>query len=324
VVTPHNELMATDPLQTALDEIEHRRAAGIGDLAAELRQRVDVLGDAPLNSRPRQEAFAEVMDALTPPGFDLFPMPDECFVELTSHVVRIVGVVVDVARRQLVATLGRRLFLDEGRVMHEILSLQRPYRGEGLAVLLLDRSFAFYDSIGLTSVEVHAALETGRWYWARLGFDFDDPTDEAFVRTWATVALLALGEQPLPPDAPARRLAQLGAGATPAQTISVEELHAHMSAFENARLADPATTTDYQRLGVAMSQRLGAPWLDEARLRECAELNGLAFDEPILLGRAVMICGLDWHGAFDLTDAGARAAFDEEFNRTLKKIAKRP
>ena len=74
----HNEAVNTDGLQVTLDAIAARRAE-ITDLGAELRQRIDELGEARLNTQARQNAFAEVIEAITPPNFDVFPYPDGRF-----------------------------------------------------------------------------------------------------------------------------------------------------------------------------------------------------------------------------------------------------
>jgi hypothetical protein len=223
----------------------------------------------------------------------------------------------------VVGELIRHLQLDAGRVGHELLRVQRPYRGAGLAILLLDRSFAFYQECGLRLVAVHAALETGRWYWARLGFDFETPTERAFVAGWGVLALEALGEPLLPITAPARRWAQLGT-ASPPRMVSLRELHTAVSAHVKRRLADPHEAATYQNLAVAMRERLGGDWIDHDRFAACAHENGVALDEQIPLGRAIMLTGPDWNGVFDLSSRAVRDAFDEELNRTLKRLAANP
>jgi GNAT superfamily N-acetyltransferase len=309
----------TDPLQTALDAITERRAAGIPNLGIELRTRIDELGGVALDSPPLQAAFEEVLEGLTPPEFDLFPVPDACGLNAADHEIAIRGTLIDQANRQVVGEIARLLRLDAGRAEHEFLRLQRPYRGTGMATLLLDRSFRLYTRCGIERVGVHAALETGRWYWARLGFDFESPIDRALVATWGTIALRALGEQPLPFDSPARRWALFGAGEDPPRELSLEALHTAMSTFVDAQLADAAEHTAYERLASAFSSRLESGWLEIDRFIECAKSNSVDFAEPILLGKAIMLTGPDWHGGFDLTDPGTRSAFDEELNRALKR-----
>lgn len=311
-----------DPLQPVLDDIAARRGA-IADMAGELRRRIDELGPLALDTQARQEAFKEVLEAITPPGFDLFALPDSCRIDPVDHAIVICGAVVDQARRQVVGTIVRELSLDAADVKHEFLELQRPYRGAGLATLLLKRSFDFYDTIGVRRVLVHAALETGRWYWARLGFDFASPGDRAFVAAWGIIALQALGEPVLAPDAPARRWAQLGSG-DPEATVSLRELHTSMNVLVSAALADPATRPQFEQLATAFSTRLRAGWLERERFVAVAEQNGLAFDDRVSLGRAIMLTGTDWQGVFDLTSQGARDAFEEELNRTLKKSTRQP
>lgn len=314
--------MPPDPLQPILDGIFSRQAS-VNDLGADLRQRIDELGQVTLDSQARQAAFGEILDAITPPGFDVFPFPDECRVDPADHSIELVGAVVDQARRQVVGVINRKLVLDIASVKHEFLRLQRPYRGAGLTPLLLERSLAFYDSIGIRHVHVHAALETGRWYWARLGFDFATPGDRGLVATWGTIALMALSEKLLPPDSPARRWAQLGSGDPPV-LISLEDLRAKMEVLVAAGLADPATRAQFEDLENAYSGLFGVGWMDVDRFVACAEDNGFAVADDVPIGRAIMLTGPDWNGVFDLSNQGARDAFEEELNRALKKSAQPP
>jgi GNAT superfamily N-acetyltransferase len=326
VALTYDPVMAGDPesppeAAAVLDAIAKRRAAGIADLGAELHARIDELGGIALDSPPLQSAFEEVFKGLTPPEFDLFPVPDACGIDTAGHEIAIRGALVDQANRQVVGDLARLLRLDAGRAEHELLRLQSPYRGAGLATLLLEGSFRLYERCGIEQVGVHAALETGRWYWARLGFEFESPTSRALVTTWGTIALQALGAPPLAFDSPARRWAQLGAGEDPPRHLSLEALRVALSAFVDARLADPAEKPTYQRLASTFSDRFQSDWLGHERFLDCARRNGIPFDKPILLGKAIMLSGPDWYGVFDLGDPGTRAAFAEELNRALTRQA---
>ena len=313
--------MPEEGLEEIIDEIDRRRAAGIADLAVELRRRVDELGDRPLNTRPLQDTMLEVFEAFTPAGFALYPIPDDCRVLITGgRQIIVAGTVVDATLRQTVGTMARHLDLDAGSVDHQFLRVQKPYRGGGLALLLLDRSFRFYERVGLQRVTVHAALETGRWYWARLGFEFERPLERLLIASWGVTCLRALGEPLIAPDAPARRWAQLGSG-DPPREVTLKQLRDAVSTFV-AHVADPAHQT-YKQLGTALSARLGADWLDMARFELLAAANEIEIDEPIALGRAIMLTGVDWHGVFDLTHTPAREAFNEELQSRLRKLAGR-
>jgi GNAT superfamily N-acetyltransferase len=309
-----------DGLDEIIHEIDRRREAGIADPAVELRRRVDELGDRPLDTRPLQDTMLEVFEAFTPAGFALYPIPDECRVLVTGgQQIMVAGTVVDATLRQTVGTIARHLDLDAGTVDHQFLRVQKPYRGGGLALLLLDRSFRFYERVGLQRVTVHAALETGRWYWARLGFEFEHPLERVLIASWGVTCLRALGEPLIAPDAPARRWAQLGSG-DPPREVTLEQLHDAVSTFV-AHVADPAHEDTYQQLGAVLSARLGADWLDMARFELLAAANGIEIDEPIALGRAIMLTGIDWHGVFDLAHKPAREAFNEELQSRLRKLA---
>lgn len=292
-------------------------------LADELRERIDRAGARSLDTPARQAEFREVLDGFTPTNFDLFPLPDECGVDPDGHRIRIKGALVDTGNAQVVGVLARQLILDAARANHEHLELQRPYRGLGLTPLLLEKSFELYERCEIVRIHVHAGLQTGRWYWARLGFDFESPADLAVVATWGTVALWSLGKEPLEADSPARRWALLGTASDPPETVSPMELNDAISQFVAAHMADPEQQGRYADLANLYTEHFDEDWLGPSRFERCAEQNGLAFDEPIPLGKAIMLTGPDWRGVFNLTSSSARAAFSEELNRTLKRLANR-
>lgn len=70
--------MVAQTEQQLFAAIDARRAAGIGDLRAELMQRIGDLGDLRLDTPARQAAFQEVFAAFTPAQFDFYAMADEC------------------------------------------------------------------------------------------------------------------------------------------------------------------------------------------------------------------------------------------------------
>ena len=59
--------------------------------------------------------------------------------------------------------------------------------------------------------------------------------------------------------------------------------------------------------------------LDPDRFEAIATANGLGFDEPLPIGKAIMLTGPDWHGIFDLDDPAAQLVFEAEFNRVFSQ-----
>jgi hypothetical protein len=283
-----------------LADIAARRAAGIADLGVELRQRIDDLGNLVLDTVDRQAAFAEVFDAFRPPNFDLFPEPDQCAIAAAEHAIRVSGVIVDTANRQVVGHLVRTISLDSGIAEHDLLALQQPYRDNALTPVLIWQSFDFYDRIGLFAALVHAALQTGRWYWARLGFEFAHPRFRSSVGRWGRAVNAALGN---PVDVSsfteARQWALAGATPPVADTT-----------FEEIARAMPRARWAHFR-GQSLGSYLGI----------VAEANRLRFDQPISLGRAIMLSGPDWWGFFPLQDAARRQQLELYMLSRLRRLA---
>lgn len=187
--------MTIDEAQ-ALAQIAARRAAGGAFDGPELLRRIDDLGDMRLNAEARHDAFVELYAAFTPSGFRFVPFPNDCAITVAEHRVSLKAVIVDERIGQVVAEIVRDVLLDRKAVVHELLKVQDVYRGVALSYVLLNQAFPLYRQIGLDRVLVHAAMETGRWHWARLGFDFLEPDDRTIVMAWALAALGGLEARP--------------------------------------------------------------------------------------------------------------------------------
>jgi hypothetical protein len=298
-------------------DIEDRRQAGVPCDGAELSRRIDGLGDLQLNTQARHDAFREVYTALTPPGFRLMPFPDRTEVLVSGHVLHLEAVLVDERLGQVVGEIRRHFELDQRFVDHELLTIQKAYRGGSLSLVLLNQAFPFYREIDLTFVLVHAALTTGRWHWARVGFEFLD-RDRVWIAEWAFMCLRALEETPLPYDFPASQLALLGTAPGEPET-SFRELRDSIEQLLPSLLLDrrsfvrPLISQLESRSRSESSGSWG--WLDEPRWRYFAGENGLEYDEDAPVGKIIMLGGPDWHGVFDLKDPTAEAIFDLEFQR---------
>jgi hypothetical protein len=306
----------------ALADIESRRQAGVACGVDELRRRIDALGDVRLDRQGLHQAFREVYEALSPPGFDLLPIPDESSIAQAGHVLHLEAVLVDMTARQVVGVIKRHFELDQGFVDHQLLTLQKPYRGAGTSLVLLNQAFSFYRAASLTIVLVHAALMTGRWQWARMGFE-PIPADRPHIERWAAVCLRALGGVPLPAGFPVSELALLGTGPTP-ETTSFKNLRERVEALVAGALANPAVSAGVQMVVDDLDRRADAEtggawkWFDEGRWQAIAAQNGLNYDEQAAIGKVIMLAGPDWHGTFDLNDPASDAVFQQEFQRVIR------
>jgi GNAT superfamily N-acetyltransferase len=176
---------------------------------------------------------------------------------------------------RMVAIFKRRLQLDLGWAIHEYLEVKPEFRGQGINLQLLRRSFDFYDALGLESVHLKASLATGRWHWARVGFEFHREHDRDAVRDWAVSVCEALKITGLSVEnySSAAQLVRMGGN----RTASLEEIADAMPA-------------------------------ERSRLEELAAANELAFNARLDLGRAVMLSGPDWMGRLEL-GGPSRVAF---------------
>jgi hypothetical protein len=292
--------MATQTETQLLAAIAARRRRGIADMGAELRRRIADLGDMRLDTVERQAAFAEVFDAFRPPHFDFYALPDECAVATADSTIRITGVIVDTANRQAVGQLVRTIALDQRLAWHDFLSLQQPYRANGLTLVLIWQSFAFYDTIGVFAAIVHAALETGRWYWGRLGFEFIDTGQRNAVRRWGRAVVAALGDPvEVSTLVEARQWALVGS-TPPVVETTLEEIAQRM----------PRARWRHFR-GQSIGGYLGV----------VADANRIRFDEQIPLGRAIMLSGPDWWGYFPLGDRARRSQLEVSARAKLRQVA---
>jgi hypothetical protein len=308
------------PERQALMRIADRRRRGVPFDGSELARRIDELGDMQLSTASRHDAFAELYAAYTPSGFRLMPFPDDSALYGNEHRVVVRAIIADDTEQQVVGEIERDLILDHDVVRHELLKLQDAYRGSGVSLVLLSQALPIYRRLGLRIVAVHAALETGRWHWARLGFDFASPSERATAIGWALLALAGLGRAPVSPDAPARRLAQLGTGSPP-EAASMAEVRSAVEGELTRWRADPGRRTAADELAREWDRRARAESanrftaLDPARIALLAKRNGLDASQEIALGKAIMLAGPDWKGVFDLADQASQDAFDREFSR---------
>jgi GNAT superfamily N-acetyltransferase len=191
-----------------------------------------------------------------------------------------------------VGAFQRRLQLEPAWAVHELLVIDPAYRGRGIGPRLLLSSFALYDELEIEEVHLVAGLETGRWYWAHMGFDFLKGGDREMVQAWAREVCEALDVKP-------------------------QSLGADSSAGQIARLRSDRDVT-LEELAAAMPDQ--RPRLET----DVAEKNGFAMDRPIPLGQAIMLTGPQWRAYLQL-QGPQRLAFEEAaLERTSRPSATLP
>jgi GNAT superfamily N-acetyltransferase len=87
------------------------------------------------------------------------------------------------AAAERIMEFHRVLNLNTGVAEHNWLKVEPEHRGKGFSAALLLRSFDFYRALGLRRVELDAGIQTGKWHWARVGFEFDSPRTARRSRT---------------------------------------------------------------------------------------------------------------------------------------------
>lgn len=216
------------------------------------------------------DSFPEIRRAFTIPFTELGLVEDRCeFTLEDGGRISIIGFIYIEVDRVIhpVAEFKRELHLDQGFAEHLWLKVEPRFRGKGVSSALLLRSFGFYRELGLSTVELDAGMETGRWHWARVGFEFMLPKEREAVRRWAATVVSALGiVEP--------RI----------ETISEATQFARLKGDRDVTLAELGQTL---------------PNIQQ-RAEVVARENYLALDEPISLGRAVMLTGPSWMGRLDL------------------------
>jgi len=260
-------------LKAIAAEIDRQRKAGVA-LRDQLQWRVEALIAGGHDPNPglaqNGDAFAEVWDAFTIPGTAIVKLEKTCEASVNPGLsLRIAGLLV--AGQNVIGFLQRRFVFDRDLVIHEMLVIYELFRGRGINLAILTQSFDLYDELGLQEVYLQAGLATGRWHWARVGFEFARPADLKAVRDWATQVTAKTGVKGLRVDrySTAAQFARMGGR----RKLSLETI---AQAFPKRR----------------------------KRIEEAANGNGLQMADRIPLGRAVMITGPEWIGRLDLNGPG--------------------
>jgi GNAT superfamily N-acetyltransferase len=241
------------------------------------------------------EDFPEVRKAFSIPYMQFGLAPGKCVASLEDGgYLKLIGYLYTETPTEFypVAEFKRKVYLDQQYADHRWLKVEPPFRGRGLSSALLLRSFDFYRDLGLNGVELEAGMETGKWHWARVGFEFMLPEQREKVRGWAIEVTEALN-----------------LGGLKIETFSAATQFARMEGSRDVSLAEIADALP------ALRQRID--------VEVVAEKNGLEMDQPIALGRAVMLTGPPWEGHLEL-HGPSYAAFKSYADAKREEGDKRP
>jgi len=243
-------------------------------LAARLLERIESLTSAQdVDLCTHLDDFPEIREAFTIPHATLGLVPGHCVASLEDggsfELIGFLKTPLDDGNEPGLR-FKRHLKLGERCADHQWLKVAPALRGIGLSSALLLRSFEVYKALGICSVELDAAMETGKWHWARVGFEFMWPDQAANVKRW----VLEVADE-------------LGIDGVNVEALSTATQFARMEGRRGISL---------EELAQAFPQR--AVQLDFGRI---AASNGLTMQEQIAFGRAVMLTGPRWEGRLDLS-----------------------
>jgi hypothetical protein len=306
----------------ALQALHARRATGIPDLGAEVRQRISELGAMDLSTAARRDAFAEVIAAHDVTPYVLLLDPNESSVDPVGSLLHLKGALVEprAAQRPVVVAIVERLLdLEGGIADHMYLAVESGFRNGGVAPRLMLQAFELYDRLGIRHVRVHAGLQSGRYYWAaRVGYEFADETQRRHVERWAAFVLGAVGaEHDLGGVEDPQQWALLGTEVEPELTISLDDLAEALPNTLPEVLLDPNGTGVVGFVDAAAVAAGGGMVDATAHLANVRDGNGLTGESGIPLGKAIMLTGPDWYGVFDLSDPVRRGEFEHEARARL-------
>lgn len=128
--------------------------------------------------------FRDVFEATCKPDLLAFvPVGDKCSLDCATQTVHIEGKIT--AGRTTIAEIRRTLDFRVGIAHHAQLIVEPDFRGYGIAAIVLRHALDFYARADVRQIALTAALTSGPYYWAKLGFDFLDENAALRVRTWA-------------------------------------------------------------------------------------------------------------------------------------------
>ena len=268
---------------------EVKEQQGGRDLLRQVRWRMraltQVIGDPiDLNVPANRQAFDDVIDAYAPNDRYQVELSkfDRCVAtEQQGGLINFVAWLV--TGGEPIAEIKRVLNLNRGYAYHSSLRVHPPYRGNRVAVGSLASSVELYDRLGFSAVRLRACY-SGTWYWARFGFEFEDPQEVSAIRRHAQQVVNAFGGG-----------LDVSTFTHPQQFLYL----GHPSVISFGELVDAMPKKEDAFIGIAAD-------------------NGLGMHDRIPFGRAVLLTGPSWDGRLTLQGPG-RLIFDDLVRRKLNE-----
>jgi hypothetical protein len=241
--------------------------------------------------------------------------------------VALSGAIVDPAGEH-VALISRELHDQAGDryVYHSNFFIQPKFQGTGLANELYDKQFAAYREMGYTRVKTLANGQVGKYAWARQGFDYANPETllehRAALRTQleragadaSQVALLDHLEHPWEVaafkmfDGQGKEILLTPPGAAEYRATVTRQLKAlQLDTKANlARLEDYLSGAEsYLDLRYRNGKPFDGVTVPPELEKWAALIRGGVRQEPMSVGKYVMLEGQHWDGVLDLNPGSA-------------------
>lgn len=262
----------------------------------DLLWRINRIGELGLDSAARLSAFRDVVEAFCPSHFEFRPDYSACTVTpQQGGIVLLTGELW--ASGQRAAHFQRVLAVGRRTAYHEYFRTHGDFKGTALAPVVLRQSFMYFDRVGIDRAVVHAGLETGVYYWASAGFDFQHDHERQAVKAHFQTMLAVLG-----------------------RNIDITNLNAAYQLANVGRVTDEKTS--FKEMAEALGRLTGTTPVQA--FTEQAAKNNLAYDQQLPLGKAIfLIYPRLWWGELNLDPgAGQRTLFETWASTRIRLTAR--
>lgn len=272
------------------DEIaERQRGIDPSQLRDDILWRISALmqhvGEIDLTRGENRAAFAEIIDAYVPDGFDFYLAPLRGFDEPRADLQaggRIAFSGFLTSEGAAVAELARVIWLRHRYANHCHLKVTARYRGNRIAPRTLIKCVGLYDRLGFEQIRLRAAY-SGSWYWAQWGFNFANVDDLVRLQRHTQRIVDAFGAE-----------LDVSGFIRPTQFFYL----GHGTAV---------TLDDFIEASIGHADQL----------QEIAYKNGISTHDEIPFGRAVLLTGPAWDGVLNLSSESPDRLIFEDLARKM-------
>lgn len=275
------------------DEIFRRRDEGTISLRDQVLWRIRQIseqdrGPVDLRTPINREAFADVLDAYSPDGYQLVLVDGD----RRCHAFHTEGGWIEFCGRlcsdgDQVAHLERTIHFGRNYASHHSLEVVHRFRGNRIGPRCFIGSVDLYDRLSISEIIVRAA-KSGTWYWAQFGFHFMHDYELEAVRNHAQFFIDAFG------------------GGLDAWSLEHPQQFLRLGEFDGA-----VVTFDQ------VCEAYGDSQATREQVEFVAHEEGKGMHEPIPLGRMLLLTGPNWWGSLNLGEGTADRLIYDDFSRRI-------